>query len=369
MVPLLFYALIIAIFVISFRVNKNETFLDKNSTNTIKGLFVILIIFSHILNYFPYTENDFFSKVLGIFVGAPGQLVVTMFFFVSGYGIAFSIINKGSQYSKTILTNRFLRIIIYAVVSLIPFFIYNAIIGKTFEIQDYFLAIIGLKSFGNASWFLFAILVCYFVTGIIYLFNYKNNILPFLIISVCLLVYAVLGSFLMKDFQYKFDTILAYPIGLFTMLFSKKILALLKNKRIALFFSALFLLLTIGGRIIMQTPLENEYSHVFLMLFCNLSLCMFFTSLTRAIVFKSLVLEYFGKCSFAMFIIHLLAVRLFVDIIHIDNQSLNYLAVFSASIAIGIPFYYIYHLLDRFVVNPIVILNKKMIRTSVDDIS
>lgn len=352
MTILFLFIIVFILFIVSLRKNKNNSILDKESTNTIKGIFILLIIFSHVLNYFPYEGNSFVQNGLHLIVGGLGQLIVTMFFFVSGYGLSLSIIKKGDSYSKSIIINRFFRIIAYSFFSLIPFLIYGLTMQKQISAQDFFLATIGLKSIGNASWFLFAILFCYFTTWFVYSFGCKNTLISNIVIGLIILLYAVIGCFVAKDSQYQFDTVLAFPIGLLFATYRNKFISFF-NKRNAIIISISSFVLVVGFRIIMQTSVENPYSHVFLMLVCNFSLCLFFTSLSRIFVFKSSILGFFGENSFSMFIMHLLAIRLFVDYIHLNNAEVNYVLASVGAITIGLPFKYLYELIDRFIINPV----------------
>ena len=46
----------------------------------------------------------------------------------------------------------------------------------------------------------------------------------------------------------------------------------------------------------------------------------------------------------------------------IDNEYLNYLVLFITSISIGMPLYYIYKLIDKYITDPIVKWNRLLIK-------
>ena len=351
--PILFYCLVFLLLVISIRPNKNGGFLDKGSSNTIKGFFILLIVFSHVLNQFPY--DGFASSLLSNFRGVLGQLCVSMFFFISGYGIVYSVNSKHNTYSKSLFTNRFLRILFYTIIGLIPFFIYSACLGISHNIQDYFLSLIGLASFGNESWFLFAILVCYLLCSIVYLFNFKKRFVPIIIISTGILAY-VFFMYFFREPHHKWDTIICFVYGMLLCVFKDKINDLLGKKKFVP-----FLVMIICATVV--TLLQYFVSKVMIkMWFTNLFFCIFFVALTKVFTLKSPVLSYLGKASYAIFIMHRLVICCFADLGTINNEWANYLVLFTASVAIGIPMYYIYKVIDKFITDPLVELNRNYIR-------
>lgn len=357
--PILFYAVAIVLLLISLRFKKDDGFLDKNSSNVIKGFFILLIVFSHILNAFPY--HGVMSHPLAIFRAILGQLVVTMFFFISGYGIMYSIDSKGNAYSKSIITNRFLRILIYTIISLVPFFIYAACLNKQHPVQDYFLAIIGLRSFGNETWFILAILVCYALSTMVYLFKWKNNYVPAIVISAGIIVYIVLAYFFLRK-SHTYNTIIAFLFGLFAYLFKNKINGLLLRKKFVPYLTMVISVIAVVTlRSFVSPRLPNNVLQLGEMTISNFFFCLFFVSLTKVFTLKSRPLSYLGKASYAIFLMHRIVICCFQDIGTIPNEHLNYLVIFAAAVLVGIPMYYIYKPLDLFVINPIVNWNKKLV--------
>ena len=358
--PILFYSVTFILLLLSLRNKKDDTFFDNNSSNVIKGFFILLIVFSHILNAFPY--GGFMATPLGWFRTVLGQLCVSMFFFISGYGIIYSVETKGNKYSKSIVTNRFMRILFYTIIGLIPFFIYSACLEKEHSVVEYFLAFIGLSSFGNESWFLFAILLCYLLCSIVYLFNWKNRAFPVVLLSTGIVIYIFIMYFF-KQPAHTWNTIVCFIYGMVVALFREKINAILSSKK---WFPYLLMIVSIGVVTALQWIENTRYAQYFpeviQMWFVNAFFCLFFVCLTKVFTLKSPILSYLGKASFAIFIMHRFVLCCFVDIGTIPNEHLNYLVLFTTSVAIGIPFYYVYKLLlDKYITNPIVKWNRSLI--------
>ena len=84
----------------------HEDYIDKEQTASIKGIFAIIIFLSHFRQY----TNVIFAAdhfVLWLLTSI-SQLMVTVFFFYSGYGIMKSY-SKRADYSKGFFKKRLLR--------------------------------------------------------------------------------------------------------------------------------------------------------------------------------------------------------------------------------------------------------------------
>ncbi len=352
------YFVIFAIFVSFFRKNKSDTFLDKTSSQSIKGLFILMIVLSHILNTFPY--DGFLFVPISYFRAILGQLVVSFFFFTSGFGITKSINQKGQAYSKTILVNRFLRIIIYSFILLIPYYIYCFCVGETHSNSDYFLSLFGLFSFGNESWFLFVILFCYLCCGIVFMFNFKNKYVPYIIISMLVVLFIIIAFLLKVDSNY-YDTIICFVLGIWTSLFFERINAFLRKT----FRSIILMVLSVLIVPLMYFLSHNYFPISLPYLLCfslsNISFCVFFVCLTKIVSIKSPVLVLLGNASFGIFMMHKLTIIIFSKTQFIANQYVFYAVLFLLSVLVGIPFLFVFKILDRKVMKPIVDFSKQYI--------
>ena len=81
---------------------KKNTY-QKSTTANIKGIFVILILFSHYTQY--VTLGGPYDDAYLVLRKHLNQMVVVMFLFYSGFGIMRSIQNKGQAYIRHRLPN------------------------------------------------------------------------------------------------------------------------------------------------------------------------------------------------------------------------------------------------------------------------
>ena len=85
----------------------NEDFLAHSQTLCVNGIFVILVFIRHLTNYCYFSQNS--SIILNFINTNLEQLIVTTFFFYSGYGIYESIKHK-TNYVETRLPKRIKKI-------------------------------------------------------------------------------------------------------------------------------------------------------------------------------------------------------------------------------------------------------------------
>ena len=151
----------------------NKDYISRAGTTAIKGIFVILIMFSHGKGYIdvggkfdvPYLKMQDHLN----------QMIVAMFMFYSGYGIMESIKKKGSAYIDTIPKKRFPQVLLNMDIAVVLFLILAATAGKFYNVGHILLSLIGWESVGNSNWYIFVILALYVITYFAFLILKKKN--------------------------------------------------------------------------------------------------------------------------------------------------------------------------------------------------
>ena len=72
-----------------------------------------------------------------------GQLIVVYFLFFSGYGIMYSIVNKGPRYVDSILKNRFIKSLLHFDLIILLYLIVQFFLGHRFKIEIILQSLIG----------------------------------------------------------------------------------------------------------------------------------------------------------------------------------------------------------------------------------
>lgn len=108
----------------------------QKKTTTIKGIFIVLVFFSHFNSYVMYsnTLDNVYVKIIGYV----GQAMVAPFLFYSGYGVMEQITKKGNSYIKSIPIKRFLVTMIKFDLAVFLFYIINIFLNNTISLKKYY---------------------------------------------------------------------------------------------------------------------------------------------------------------------------------------------------------------------------------------
>ena len=235
---LLFLIIISLLGIEIFLKDFNPNYLSKETTSSIKGLFVLIVFYSHISGYVTFSQNSFLMNKLSLFLG---QLMVTMFLFYSGYGVFVSLKKKGKEYLDDFPKNRILKTYLQFFIVVALFLIVNLFLNKKLKLFNVFLSFLGWDSLGNSNWYIFIIILLYLFTYLsfkIFSKSYEKSV-----ISVWL--FTLLFLIIIKNFRptYWYDTILCYPLGLSFGYYQKRIESFLKNNKRYLLSSFLLIIL------------------------------------------------------------------------------------------------------------------------------
>lgn len=188
-------------------------FLSKPRTESIKGIFILLIVISHANGYIKDAGYDYAQ--LGdqwflLIIDKLKQLVVVMFLFYSGYGVGLSIHNKGKSYVKSIPRRRILTTILNMDVAVLVFIALNLVLGIDMTFSQCGWSLIGWDSVGNSNWYIFCIVLCYAFSYVATYFTSKKYLQCAILFIMTAVVIVML--YRVKD-HWWYDTLMAYPLG------------------------------------------------------------------------------------------------------------------------------------------------------------
>ena len=211
--------------------NGNSEYLSMEQTASIKGIFILLVLFSHFNSYVYY--GSVMDQTYASFVRWFGQTMVTMFLFYSGYGVMQSITKKDG-YVDTIPVKRVLATLFRFDCALLLYFITGLIMRKSFGLKQIMLSLIGWDSIGNSNWYIFVIMLLYAMTYVAFkVIRTKNHLWP--VVVILLMSYGwilVCNRMHLREIHW-YDTILCYGFGMLYSLYREKIERIVyKNKLI-----------------------------------------------------------------------------------------------------------------------------------------
>ena len=214
--------------------------LSKERCNSIKGIFILLIFLSHSLQYVEASGYAFsgIDNITQIILKFTGQLVVVMFLFYSGYGVALQVKRKGEQYVQQMPQYRILKTLLNFDIAVCFFVLLALLLSQPLRIDQIMLSFLAWDSVGNSNWYIFIIILCYIITYLANRISANPKVVGGVILFLCLLAMLIL-SFVKGTWWY--DTILAYPAGYIYANYRQQIEPMLKQY----FFAILFILICI----------------------------------------------------------------------------------------------------------------------------
>lgn len=308
---LLILLIIVALYGVKFSISGHGDYISRSQTDSIKGIFAIIILFSHMRGYLPEPgEHDhFFYGALD----AIGQLMVVMFILYSGYGVMESLKRDRRKYMSNFLTHRLLKVWIMFAIAVACFFVLDLILGQQYEMRQYLWCWVGWESIGNSNWFVFDILVLYLLTYFTLLvadrLGWNLKICAIGVFGLVILFDLFLRG--MGKESYWYDTIVAYPIGMLYSLYKKEIEAYARGWRWVVCFvitAGLFAvmhyvslsdLLQSGGAL----KMVNHLLFIFSSSFFALALVL----LTMKLKLDNKALRWLGVNAFAIYVLQRLA--------------------------------------------------------------
>ena len=191
----------------------NREYLSVEQTQAVKGLFILLVFFSHIQGYVTVTDRK--DLLCGWLIGIVGQGMVTLFMFYSGYGIMESVCKKGDGYVSTMPVKRIFSTwfrFACAVTLFVAVALWN---GQELTLSRIGLAYIGWESLGNSNWYIFAVLVLYTITYLAFrLTGTKHLLRSNIVVLLGSVMYISLLSFRGIKGMWWYDTVLCYGFGM-----------------------------------------------------------------------------------------------------------------------------------------------------------
>ena len=303
-------------------------YLSIDKTNSIKGIFVILIVLSHSQGYLTLQDN-ILNSLYSVFAGILGQGVVIMFLFYSGYTMMLSCTKKGPDYVKSIPVKRVLMVLFNFDVAILIFLIVQTLLGSKFSVGRILLAFTSLGSLGNSNWYIFAIMMLYLITYLSFIIGKNNKTLVLAIAFILTFAYIVVMHRFKESYWY--DTALLYPIGMLWYT--------IKDKAEKLLSKSVFIYLAVLGFMLALLVVAHHFSYrTVISMVYYIIMGIIILMVTMKIQIQNKILEFFGKNLFAIYILQRIPMMIFDRLGLNENPYIFVILSFVATIVIAIPF-------------------------------
>lgn len=320
--------------------NYNSQFLSKPVTDCIKGLCILIIILHHI-------SLQIYPPRLMLPYTCFGHLAVSIFLFLSGYGLTMSKLNKKNYlnnfFSKRLSKVYFPFIVLNAVALIILYFIFN----EKFSISQVLLYLSGLNLIDSTQWFVISILLFYVVFYLCFKFL-KPEVAPKIILVYAFTYFLILIFFRFGEWWY--NTVFCFPIGVYIALYYNRFVDFMEKNYVAVCLSSLisFAFFFYLGHLI-----PTLFSFFF-----NTISSICFVFLTLSFLFKikitSKPLLFVGSIAYEMYLIHM---KIFVLYFNSGKTQGSYTVYLYLLIVIFVSF--LFNKLFKFIRKPILTSNSK----------
>ena len=183
--------LLIIISMFLARRNIDESLLSVRSTDSLKGISIIMIVLAHICQFNQLLK---YSLIGGEhtykFVFSWGAIGVSLFFFLSGYGCYSSVIKKKRLINW--LTNHILKMLLhFAVAFILVVSISILLFGRTTTTSEIFTCFFEARMPGSTTWYLKIQILFYIFITISMIISKKSKYSTAIIVALSI-VYAVI---------------------------------------------------------------------------------------------------------------------------------------------------------------------------------
>lgn len=293
-----FFFILCLLLASNFKIYKNgycTAYLDKYHCNTIKGFFIGIVFLNHFTDYAKL--NNYLDIPYMHFMHYINQFQVSLFLFYSGYGLMISIMKKGIPYIKKMPSHRIIRTLIHFDIAVTIYLMISIYKTGVPSFKDVVLGYIGWGGFGNSNWYIFAILILWIISFIVfYIFKTNKYVLQLSLTVLFIIVFAYLISFYKPSYWY--NTLLCFPLGMYFALFKDKIEELLL-KKINVWLYWCILMSLGGGTYILGKYQSNFYCYEIWVLLFTVFVVLF----TMRFEFNNTILNWMGKHLFEIYIL------------------------------------------------------------------
>ncbi len=319
----------------------NQDYIERDQTTSIKGFFAIVVFFSHLRQYIQLS-NGFLDFSFLAFINFFGQLMVTLFFFYSGYGIIKAYKTK-DDYTKTFFRKRILKTLVHFDIVVALYMILSFVFKSNYSGTDYAFAWVGWTSLGNSNWFIFVMLALYLSTQIAFLIvKNKRPIITTGLVCVFSCALFFLLYFVGKE-SWWFDTIFCYSFGMIFACFEEKIKTIMDKSKlynygaVVVSFICFFISYFFAANILPSIVAKNLTALLF---------CLVVVILSTKVKIDNPILRWLGKYSFLIYICQRLPM-IILSKIGITDVVMFVCISFALTIILSVLLNKIYNKLDK----------------------
>ena len=168
---------------------KKHDYLSQQQTVALKGLLALCVLTSHVVP----ASGVFSGSILNPLVASLGYLSVSVFFFLSGYGIMAQYAMKREQYLEKFLRNRILSIYLMTFFLVILYAVFHTFAGNQFPISQLLQSLTFGATIVPNGWYLQVVTLFYLIWYLSFRFVDRSNVRS-TAICVAILMYMCIAA-------------------------------------------------------------------------------------------------------------------------------------------------------------------------------
>ena len=153
--------------------------LTKGNTDCLKGILAICVLLCHLWGSLVQENASLVSGIagrgLGVVMMSLGYLAVSMFFFLSGYGLMVQYKKRGETYTKSFLQKRVLPLYLLCVILIVFYWGARTVFGESVSVGDLVRSFFFGGTVISKGWYLQSILVWYLLFYVCFRLVKKEN--------------------------------------------------------------------------------------------------------------------------------------------------------------------------------------------------
>jgi peptidoglycan/LPS O-acetylase OafA/YrhL len=291
---------------------------DVKATLPLRGLLAVMIVCHHL-------GLRFSSDLIGVFSSC-GTSLVAVFFFISGYGLMISYQKKGEAYLSHFFRHRFSKLLPAFLLLTIAYSAYLCIVWHNSVSNILYELVCKGHTPLPSSWFMYAIIYQYIA---FYLACKLSGSKPrCLVVASILTIAYIIAVNLMEYGYWWWISHPSFVCGMIVASYEKEFKLLLNDNKLIICALPLLIIMSsaVIGHFILHTTLDSVTTNM-------IPFIVLFTVYAFGAM-KSKSMNYLGKISLEIYLVHCLAIRL---VLHFDLSWLPFtLAVFAVTIPMAI---------------------------------
>lgn len=269
----------------------NLKYFSLDNTNSIKGIFALLIMMCHSMDYFANGSADSWLISVSEYMK---QLIVVPILFYSGFGIMESIQKKGIAYVNNIPVQRALKTFIMADVSVLIYILYSFVSGSPVPLSDILLSLVFWETIVNNTWYFFVIIILYLLTYAAFRIFSRNKYLAAAVFT--LLSFIPFFALISNREIFWYNTFFLYHLGVWYSLFRPYVEKVVMHSD--LIYCIAMLLAFVGFAVF------RSFGSFYFFIVCGCFFTIFIVGLTMKVTFGNALLRYAGKHVFGFYVFH-----------------------------------------------------------------